>query len=325
MQTMFADTRNRNWENGIVSAWRGIEEFLAVGSKGSFTAAAQALGVSKSYISKTVNELEARLGTQLVLRNSRRLSLTPAGEIFYKRCAAMQDNLVELEQEIVLFQSEPVGSLRIGLSDTFGSDFMSSLVAKFSQMHPDIVIEAIAYLRESELVQEEFDIVIRYGKLPDSDLRARLFGYLSYCLCASPAYVEEHGWPTSVEDLVNHRCLTDTSGTYSFNGDKRARLKGRWISNSGVALRWAAREGLGLAHLPVSVVRQDLVDGHLIALDADWSYYDKEVWAVFSHNIMPASIRMFIDFLIARFTKEKIRPWMAGRISPENDVAIVHT
>lgn len=307
-----------------MSAWRGIEEFLAVGSKGSFTAAADALGVSKSYISKTVNELEERLGTQLILRNSRRLSLTPAGEIFYKRCASMQDNLVELEQEIAQFQSEPVGSLRIGLSDTFGSDFMSALVADFSALHPDILIDAIAYLREADIVQEDFDIVIRYGALPDSELRARLFGYLSYCLCASPDYVARHGWPNGADDLSGHLTLTDTSRTFVFNGDKRLRLNSRWASNSGVALRWAARRGLGIAHLPVSVVRQDLVDGRLLAMDADWSFHDKEVWAVYSHTILPASIRLFIDFLIARFTKEKIRPWMAGDISPETR-AIVHS
>lgn len=299
-----------------MSAWRGIEEFLAVGSKGSFTAAALMLGVSKSYISKTISELEERLGTQLVLRNSRRLSLTPAGEIFYKRCAEMQENLQSVEHEIVQFQSEPVGSLRIGLSGTFGSDFMSSLVADFSAQHPDIIIEPVAYLSDTDVVQEEFDIVIRYGKLADSELRARLFGYLSYCLCASPDYVEKHGWPQSISELSGHHCLTDTSGTFIFNEGNRLKLKGRWASNSGTALRWAARKGLGIAHLPVSLVRQDLVDGHLLAMDAEWTFHDKEVWAVFSHNIMPASMRLFIDYLIARFTKEKIRPWMAGRIAP---------
>jgi LysR family transcriptional activator of dmlA len=166
------------------------------------------------------------------------------------------------------------------------------------------------------VVQEEFDIVIRYGKLADSELRARLFGYLSYCLCASPEYVAAHGWPTKISELTEHHCLTDTSGTFQFNDDQRIKLKGRWASNSGTALRWAARRGLGIAHLPVSIARQDLVDGHLVAMDATWSFHDQEVWAVFSHNIMPASMRLFIDYLIARFTKEKIRPWMAGRISP---------
>lgn len=298
-----------------MTAWRGIEEFLAVGSKGSFTAAAAMLGVSKSYISKTISELEDRLGTQLVLRNSRRLSLTPAGEIFYQRCAQMQESLQTLENEIVQFQSEPVGSLRIGLSGTFGSDFMSSLVADFSSQHPEIQIEAIAYLADSDVVQEEFDIVIRYGKLADSELRARLFGYLSYCLVASPDYVAQHGWPTDMADLQSHQCLTDTSQCFTFN-DGRQKLKSRWASNSGTALRWAARKSLGLAHLPVSLIRRDLVEGHLIAMDAEWSFHDKEVWAVYAHHIMPASMRLFIDFLISHFTKEKIRPWMAARLAP---------
>ena len=301
-----------------MSAWRGVEEFLAVVSAGSFTGAAEELGVSKSFVSKTVNELEARLGTQLLIRTTRRLSLTAAGEIFQEQCHALQERLVEIEQRVTQFQSAPVGRLRIGLSDIFGTDYMSALLADFSALHPDIVIEPVAYLHEADVQQERFDVVIRYGRLPDSAAKARLFGYLSYCLCASPDYVREHGWPSSVEEVSRHQCLTDATGMFEFNGGDRVRLKGRWKSNSGVALRWAARRGLGLAHLPVSVIRADLAGGDIIACDAEWSFHDKEVWVVFSPGIMPAATRSFIDFLAARFTKQKIRPWDWPRMSPTN-------
>lgn len=308
-----------------MSAWRGVEEFLAVVSAGSFTGAAENLGVSKSFVSKTVNELEARLGTQLLIRTTRRLSLTAAGELFHEQCSALQENLIELEQAMARFQLAPVGRLRIGLSDIFGSDYMSSLVADFSALHPDIVIEPIAYLRESDVLQERFDVVIRYGRMPDSAVKARLFGYLSYCLCASADYVAEHGWPQSIDDLAQHRCLTDSSGLFEFNGGTKVRVKGRWKSNSGVALRWAARRGLGIAHLPVSVIRSELADGTIVAMDAEWTFHDKEVWVVFSPGIMPAATRSFIDFVTRRFTKDKIRPWDWPRMSPTNyPPAIVH-
>ncbi|NML08389.1 LysR family transcriptional regulator [Sphingomonas sp. G-3-2-10] len=308
-----------------MSAWRGVEEFLAVVAAGSFTGAAENLGVSKSFVSKTVNELEARLGTQLLTRTTRRLSLTAAGELFFDQCSALQENLIELEQQMAQFQSAPVGRLRIGLSDIFGSDWMSALVADFSALHPEIIIEPIAYLRESDVMQERFDVVIRYGRLQDSAVKARLFGYLSYCLCASPEYVAEHGWPESPEQLSRHKCLTDASGVFEFNGGATARLKGRWRSNSGVALRWAARRGLGIAHLPVSVIRSDLAEGHILACEAEWSFHDKEVWVVFSPGIMPAATRFFIDFLAQRFTKQKVRPWDWPLMSPTNyPPTIVH-
>jgi LysR family transcriptional regulator, transcriptional activator for dmlA len=316
-------------EGGVrVTSWRGIEEFLAVVESGSFTAGAEALGVSKSFVSKMVNELETRMGAQLLTRTTRRLSLTAAGELFYDQCRAMQDTLMETERQLGQFQKRPVGRLRIGLSETFGSDFMSSLVAEFSALHPDIIIEATAYLKESEVQQETFDVVIRYGHLEDSTAKARLFGYLSYCLCASPAYIERHGWPEDAQDLVNHNCLADPGGIFHFNGDVRQRVTGNWRSNSGIALRWAARRGLGIAHLPLSLVRSDLLDGKIVASHREWTFYDREVWAVFSPGLMPAATRAFIDYLASRFSHAKARPWMRPLIYSPGDedpsTVIVH-
>jgi DNA-binding transcriptional LysR family regulator len=290
-----------------MAAWEGIEEFLAVVADGSFTAAAEALGVSKSFVSKTVSELEARLGVQLIVRTTRRISLTAAGELFHRRCRAMREELAVVERSIGQFQSRPIGRLRIGLSDAFGLDFMSAVLADFSASHRDIAVEAIVYLRDAELVQENYDVLIRYGPLENSSAQARLFGYMSYCLCASPDYVAAHGWPVSPHDLSRYNCLVGPGGQFQFNGDIRVRVSGNWVSNSGVALGWAARAGLGLAHLPISVVRDDLLRGDLLALKEEWSFFDQEVRAVFPAGIMPAATRAFIDYLIARFGKRKLR------------------
>jgi DNA-binding transcriptional LysR family regulator len=291
-----------------MSSWDGIDEFLAVIEAGSFTAAADALGVSKSYVSKSVSDLEARLGAQLMARTTRRLSLTAAGELFLERCRGLRGELGELERTMAQFQSRPVGRLRIALSDTFGSDYMSALLADFSYLHRDIVVEPIVYLSEAELVQERFDVAIRYGALESSSAHARLFGYMSYCICAAPEYVAEHGWPASPRDLARHNCLSDRSGTFEFNGGVRTRVTGSWTSNSGIALRWATRRGLGLAHLPMSVVRSDLLEGRILALDEEWSFFDKEVRAVFPSGIVPTATRAFIDYLTAHFSMGKTRP-----------------
>lgn len=299
---------------GRLVTWRGIEEFLSVVEAGSFTAGAEMLGVSKSYVSKMVSELEARVGTQLLTRTTRRLSLTAAGDLFHQRCIEMRMSLLDVERQLSQFQERPVGRLRVGLSDIFGVTFMSSIVAEFGARHREISMEVVAYLREAELVQEQFDVVIRYGKLNDSSLKARLFGYLSYCLCASPEYVARHGWPESPADLGSHACLPDLGGHFLFNDEDssngRVKVSGNWKSNSGIALASAARHGLGIAQIPISVIRDDLMEGRLVALDREWAFYDKEVWAVFSPGMMPAATRAFIDHLAVSFEHRKLRPWM---------------
>jgi LysR family transcriptional activator of dmlA len=278
-----------------MSSWDGIDEFLAVVEAGSFTGAAAALGASKAYVSKATRDLEARLGAQLIVRTTRRLSLTAAGELFLERCRSLRGQLNQIERSMAQFQSMPVGRLRIALSDTFGSDFMSALIADFSHQHRDIVIE-------------HYDVAIRYGPLESSSAQARLFGYMSYCLCASPAYVAERGWPASPKDLARHNCLSNVSGHFEFNGPVRVKVTGSWTSNSGTALRWATRRGLGLAHLPISVVRKDLEDGRIVALQDEWSFYDQEVRAVFPAGIVPAATRAFVDHLTTHFTLRKMRP-----------------
>lgn len=294
--------------------WRGIEEFLAVVETGSFTAAAEALGVSKSYVSKMVSELEARVGAQLLQRTTRRLSLTAAGDLFHQRCKEMRASLVDVERQMAQFQERPVGRLRVGLSDIFGVTFMSAIVAEFGAQHPEISLEVVAYLREAELVQEQFDVIIRYGRLNDSSLKARFFGYLSYCLCATPDYIARHGLPESPGDLASHNCLTDLSGNFHYTRAdgtvERVKVSGNWKSNSGIALASGARHGLGVAQIPISVISEDLADGRLVSLNQDWAFYDREVWAVFSPGMMPAATRAFIDHLATSFAHNKLRPWM---------------
>lgn len=294
--------------------WRGAEEFLAVVEKGSFTAAAEALCLSKSYVSKTIAELEHDLGVQLLFRTTRRLSLTAAGELFYDKCCQMRSIYVEAERAIGELQDRPVGRVRVALSGTFGTSFMAASVARFAAKHPEVQIEIEAYMRESDIAHEAFDVVIRYGDLPDSELKSRRIGFLSHCLCAAPSYIAERGTPQSTAELAAHDCLCDFTGHFLFNGPTpganaaRMRVHGRWQSNSGVALAAAAKHGLGIAQLPTSVIREDLLNGHLVAIEDDWSYYDKPVWAVFSPGLMPVAIRALLDHLCAMFGSTKLRP-----------------
>ena len=296
------------------SDWRGIHEFVQVVESGSFTRAAQSLHLSKSYISRTISSLEDRLGVQLLFRNTRRLSLTAAGEKFYQRCAQMRGIFSEAERELGELQAQPKGRLRIGLCDVFGVNFMSSIVAEFASRNREVSIEVVAYLREDELRYEDFDVLIRYGALADSELKIRKIGLLSYCLCAAPRFVANHPWPKNTEELKKLPCLSAPNGQFEFNGAdaqspaQKLRVQGNWTSNSSIALAVAAKQGLGIAQVPLSIILDDVERGDLLVLDEDWAYHDKEVWACFPAGRATAANRAFIDFICTRFSNRRLRP-----------------
>lgn len=299
--------------------WRGIHEFVQVVESGSFTRAAQHLHLSKSYISRSISDLEERLGVQLLFRNTRRLSLTAAGEKFYQRCVQMRGIFSEAERELGELQAQPTGRLRIGLCDVFGVSFMAAIVAEFASRNRDVSIEVVAYLREDELRYEDFDVLIRYGALADSELKIRKIGLLSYCLCASPRFVANHPWPKNAEELKRMACLSAPNGWFEFNGDaqnpdssagQKLRVQGNWTSNSSVALAVAAKQGLGIAQVPLSIILEDVERGDLQVLDEDWAYLDKEVWACFPAGRATAASRAFIEFICTRFSNRRLRPSM---------------
>ncbi len=294
--------------------WRGINEFVQVVDSGSFTRAAQALHLSKSYISRTVSDLEDRLGVQLLFRNTRRLALTAAGEKFYQRCVEMRGIFSEAERELGELQAQPKGRLRVGLCAVYGVANMSAMVAEFAARNEGVSTEVVVYLDEDDLRYEDFDVLVRYGHLPDSELKIRKVGLLSYCLCAAPRYLAQNPWPSDTEGLKKHQCLSVPSGHFEFHastgGTQKLRVQGPWVSNSAVSLAAGARHGLGIAQVPLSIVFEDVTAGRLAVLDEDWAYLDKEVWACFPPGRATAASRAFIDFITTRFSNRRLRPSM---------------
>lgn len=295
--------------------WRGVNELLEVVGRGSFTKAAEHLQLSKSYVSRIVSDLEERLGTQLLFRNTRRLALTAAGEKFYQRCLQMRSIYADAQRELGELQAQPKGRLRIGLCDVFGVAFMSAIVAEFAQINPEVEVEVIAYLREDELRYEEFDALIRYGAQNESDMPMRRIGLLSYCLCASPEYLAQHPWPTQASGLLAHACLAPLNHQFELNDDaaqatQKIKVAGRWVSNSAIALAAAARRHLGIAQVPLSIILDSLDDGSLLVLDQEWAYLDKETWACFPAGPATAATHAFVDFISTRFEILRFRPEM---------------
>jgi len=285
--------------------WEGIEEYICVVESGSFTAAAEQLGVSKSYISKQVSLLEDRLGVRLLQRTTRRLTLTESGNTFFSYCKDMAEQFDLAESTLSDMQQKPRGTLKLALNSRYGTHYMAGAVAEFSRNYPEVTVEVHSSFRDVDLLAENFDLTVRYDKLEDSSLVARRLGGHSLCLCATPEYWETHGRPTCAEDLSEHNCLATPDRFWLFNPpDNRdlvtVRVSGNWISEDGANLFAAAKAGIGIVQLPEFYIKEAVARGELAQLERqDWNHYYRIAWAVYPNTRhLSAKVRYFIDFLV---------------------------
>lgn len=284
-----------------IGRWDGIDEFVHSVSTGSFTAAAEELGVSKSYVSKQVSKLEDRLNARLLQRSTRQLTLTDVGEVFYRECTLISRQYEDLESVVADMQNSPKGTLKVAINSRFGVHYMASAIASFARIHPDISIQVHSSFRDVDLIAEGYDITIRYGDLADSSLVARKLGGYTMSLYASPSYWEERGMPETMDDLKDHNGLSAPERIWFFDtptGKHRFRVDGSWISEDGLALMAAAKEGIGIAQLPDFFAASAVESGELIRLPRQWNFYWRASWAVYAGNQhLSAKVRFFIDFL----------------------------
>lgn len=252
--------------------WEGIEEYICVVESGSFTAAAEQLGVSKSYVSKQVSQLEDRLGVRLLQRTTRRLTLTESGNTFFGYCKDMSDQYERAESTLSDMQQSPKGTLRLALNSRYGTQYMATAVAEFSRKYPDLTVEVNSTFQDVDLLSGSYDLTVRYDKLEDSSLVARRLGGHKLCLCAAPEYWEKHGKPTGPEDLADHNCLTTPDRSWFFSTTDRrdiqkVKVAGNWISEDGANLLAAAKASIGIAQLPDFYIREAVTKGELIKLE----------------------------------------------------------
>lgn len=285
--------------------WEGIEEYICVVEAGSFTAAADQLGVSKSYVSKQINQLEDRLGVRLLQRTTRRLTLTESGNTFFIYSKDMAEQFDIAESTLSDMQQSPKGTLKLALNSRYGTQYMAAAVAEFSRKYPELTVEVHSTFQDVDLLSGSYDLTLRYDKLEDSSLVARRLGGHSLCLCAAPDYWEKHGKPACPEDLLKHNCLTTRDRFWLFSTkDRRAiskvKVSGNWISEDGANLLAAAKASIGIAQMPEFYIMDELKSGELVMLeDQDWSRYYRIAWAVYPNTRhLSAKVRYFIDFLV---------------------------
>jgi DNA-binding transcriptional LysR family regulator len=286
-----------------------MRAFRSVADTGSFSAAGRALGRSKTVISKLVADLEAHLGTRLLNRTTRRVSLTEAGQVYHARCVQLLSDLEEMESTVRDAQSNPRGRLRVAGPQTFGELYLVPALHDFALCHPGISIELTLTDRFVDLVEERFDLGIRIADLADSSLVARRLGEMRLIACAAPSYLTAHGRPRAPQDLTAHDCIVDTNfrqpWLWPFDGGGRrttVRVAGRFTVNSARAACELAVAGAGVVLAPNFVADPHLAAGRLEALLPEWTSGVRGIHAVYPHRRhLALRLRMLIDFLAGRF------------------------
>jgi len=289
-----------------VKHWEAVEVFVAVVEQGSFSAAAQHLGMSKSHASRQLSRLENHLGVQLLTRSTRRLVLSEIGEAYFQRCKSILGQMQETEQAVMQQQASPQGNLRVTVAGAFGERYVAPAAAEFLKRYPAVNLQLDFNNRNIDLLEEGYDLAIRAGVLKDSSLIARRIAERRLLICGSRDYFDLYGVPSSVEDLREHSCLVGSLPTWRFRDSRgqhvELKVEGRWRSNNGHALLAAARRGLGLVQLPEFYVYEDLQAGRLQAVMQNYQPADTAVWAVYPHNRhLSAKVSAFVDFLAEQF------------------------
>lgn len=280
-----------------------LEVFVRVIAAGSMSTAARDLGLSPAVVSKRIKRLEDKLGTRLLQRTTRQISLTEAGQGFHERVLTVLGGLEEAEAFASGRSSEVNGTLKISASTSFGRMHVAPHLKPFMQAHPDLAIHLVLSDEFTDIVGGGFDIAIRIAELNDSSLVARRLAPVRRVLCASPAYLAVHGMPETLDDLKKHQCLPahnhDSWRLEGPNGPVALRPEGMLITNSSEVLREAVIAGLGIALRSTWDVGAELKSGKLVQVLPQYeSSRNVALSAVYpSRQFLPAKVRLFIDYL----------------------------
>ncbi|MGI4839498.1 MAG: LysR family transcriptional regulator [Janthinobacterium lividum] len=280
--------------------------FALVAQEGSLSGAARALGLTPSAISRIIARTEQRIGTRLLIRTTRAITLTAEGEAYLRGARRILADMAEVEDAIT-DQGVPRGRLRVSASVAHGRLSIVPLVAAFSARYPAIVVDLALGDELVDVLGGQADVAIRFGYLADSPLTARRIGDTGEVIVASPDYLARHGVPLQPEDLLQHNCLRfnfrRAAPDWPFRRDGEyfsLKVTGTVEGNSGDALAQFARLGTGIARIGAFSVADDLRRGDLVPLLEAFNPGDREpIHAVFVGGAaMPARVRAFVDFLL---------------------------
>jgi DNA-binding transcriptional LysR family regulator len=287
--------------------------FKQVVDAGSFAAAARHFGISPEMAGNHVRGLEKHLGVRLLNRSTRRLNVTEAGGMYYERCTRILSDIQDAEAEVGTLQASPRGLLRVAAPVTFGIRHVAPAVSDYMARYPDVKIDVAVSDRYVNLIEEGFDLAIRIGDLPDSNLIARRLASARLVVCAAPAYLERAGHPQTPADLSRHACLiyaeADAAATWRFQAQdgrtETVNVSGPLTCTNPVFVHRVALAGHGVVRGPNYELGDDIAEGRLVPLLRDWQSGELSIHALYPHrSLLTAKVRSFVEFLAQRFASE---------------------
>lgn len=289
-----------------MSRLQQMRVFVKVVERGSLSRAAADLGVTQPTVSKAVAALEGELRAQLLLRSTRRLTVTEPGRRYYRRCRAILDALDEADLELVEGEA-PRGTLKVHGPVVLGELFLGPVAAEFQKAHPQVRCEVTCLDAFVDLVAEGADLALRLGEVKDPSIVRRRLGTMRRLLVASPGYLKAHGAPRHPADLERHRSVRFSglpSGDQVTAGRHTVTMQPGFLSNNAVVLREALLEGLGIGLVIEFLVADDLKRGRLVEVLPSHPLAPIEVSAVFpSARFIPVRTRVFTDALVQHLAR----------------------
>jgi len=279
--------------------------FVTIVESGSFVAAADILHMSKAAISRHMSALEARLAVRLLHRTTRRLSLTEEGQIFYQHAKNILSAMDEAESILSHHALAVSGRIRINVPLSFGILHLAPLWADFLRQYPQVSLDISLTDRLVDLVDEGYDLAVRISTLPSSSLICRRLASTRMMLCAAPTYLEQHGTPTTPQDLAQHTMMAyslwnnqEELRCQGPEGAVRVRIQARILSNNGETCRMICLQGGGIALQPSFIMAEDVRAGRLVELLPQYQFDSLGIYVVYpSRRQLPLKVRAIIDYL----------------------------
>lgn len=296
----------------------GFTVFAKVAELGGFTAAADALGLSKSMVSRQVSALEDQLGVRLLNRTTRRINLTEAGTVVFERAQRIVAEAQEAAEEATCVEGAVRGQLRINAPMSFGISQLGPVMPEFMERYPEINVDLVLNDRRVDLIEEGFDVSLRISALTDSSLIARQLAPVERYIVGAPAYFEKHGVPKRPADLADHDFMLYTllarpnqlEMTNAKGEKEQVELKGRFLCNNADAMVGMMLKGMGLVFSPDVLCHEHLKSGKLVRVLEDWSVPPLTLHAIYPHTRhLAAKVRAFVDFTVEKFGPGKA-PWV---------------
>ena len=305
---------------------RGIQPadlgfFSTLASAGSLSAAARELGITTPAVSKHLALMESRLGVALVVRTTRRMSLTPEGELYLKSARRILGEIDGMQEALGVSKATPKGLLRVNATLGFGRSHVAPLISRFVRKYPQVEVQLQLSVNPPPLTEDAFDVCIRFGAAPDSRLIAKYIAPNRRLLCASPAYLGRHGIPKVPNDLTKHNCIGIRQGAEAYGVWRLAsgrgkgakaetvKIRGNLTTNDGeIAVSWAL-DGHGILMRAEWDVERYLRNGRLVHVLPQCHTPDADIHAVYpQRHQLSARVRAFVDFVTLALAQQQAAP-----------------